>query len=79
MHPHLRSFLEQLRAEKDLVEIDVPVDPHLELAEIHRRVLRRKGPPSSSPGLREAIFPSSPICSAPPAGWIWPSGRDRSN
>lgn len=44
MHPHLRSFLAQLARERDLVEIEVEVDPYLELAEIHRRVIERGGP-----------------------------------
>ena len=40
----LQSFLEILRAEGDLVEVDVPVDTHLEVAEIHRRVIAANGP-----------------------------------
>src|SRR6267154_4707456 len=44
MHPNLRSFLDLLRREKDLVSIDIEVDPYLELAEIHRRVIERNGP-----------------------------------
>src|SRR6266446_9039005 len=44
MHPNLRSFLDLLRRERDLVSIDIEVDPYLELAEIHRRVIERGGP-----------------------------------
>src|SRR3984893_15690887 len=44
MHPNLRSFLDLLRREKDLVTVDTEVDPYLELAEIHRRVIERGGP-----------------------------------
>ncbi|HEX6182653.1 MAG TPA: UbiD family decarboxylase [Pyrinomonadaceae bacterium] len=44
MHRNLRSFLELLRKESDLVEIEAEVDPDLELAEIHRRVIERGGP-----------------------------------
>lgn len=44
MHRNLRSFLDLLRREKDLVSIDTEVDPHLELAEVHRRVIERGGP-----------------------------------
>src|SRR6267143_5717996 len=44
MHPNLRSFLDLLRREKDLVSIGTEVDPYLELAEIHRRVIERNGP-----------------------------------
>jgi menaquinone biosynthesis decarboxylase len=44
MHPNLRSFLDLLRSENDLVTIEAEVDPYLELAEIHRRVIARGGP-----------------------------------
>jgi UbiD family decarboxylase len=42
--PDLRSFLDRLRADGDLVEIEAPVDPALEAAEIHRRVIAAGGP-----------------------------------
>ena len=41
---NLPSFLGELRKRGDLLEIDAPVDPRLELAEIHRRVIERGGP-----------------------------------
>lgn len=44
MHRNLRSFLDLLRREKDLVTIEAEVDPYLEIAEIHRRVIERSGP-----------------------------------
>ena len=44
MHRNLRSFLELLRREGDLVEVGAEVDPDLELAEVHRRVIGRGGP-----------------------------------
>src|SRR5215216_3065113 len=44
MHRNLRSFLELLRREGDLVEVGAEVDPDLELAEVHRRVIERGGP-----------------------------------
>ena len=44
MHRNLRSFLDLLRRENDLVTINVEVDPYLEIAEIHRRVIDRGGP-----------------------------------
>lgn len=43
MHTNLRSFLAQLRQENDLVEIEAEVDPYLELAEVHRRVIEAGG------------------------------------
>src|SRR5438445_4457735 len=44
MHSNLRSFLELLRRENDLVTVETEVDPYLEAAEIHRRVIERGGP-----------------------------------
>lgn len=43
MHSNLRSFLDQLRRENDLIEIEAEVDPYLEIAEIHRRVIEKQG------------------------------------
>jgi 4-hydroxybenzoate decarboxylase subunit C len=42
--PDLRAFLDQLRSDRDLVEVAAPVDVHLEAAEIHRRVIAAGGP-----------------------------------
>lgn len=44
MHPNLRSFLDLLERENDLVHVEAEVDPYLELAEVHRRVIERGGP-----------------------------------
>ena len=44
MHSNLRSFIDLLKRENDLVRIETEVDPYLELAEIHRRVIARGGP-----------------------------------
>ncbi len=43
-HANLRDFLETLRRERELHVIDEQVDPHLDLAEIHRRTVARQGP-----------------------------------
>jgi UbiD family decarboxylase len=40
----IHELVDQLRRDGDLVEIDAPVDPNLELAEIHRRVIAAGGP-----------------------------------
>jgi UbiD family decarboxylase len=40
----LRAFLGLLRREGELVEVSAPVDPFLEAAEIHRRVIAAGGP-----------------------------------
>ncbi|MFM1651003.1 UbiD family decarboxylase [Brevibacillus sp. B_LB10_24] len=57
MHRNIRSFLEQLRREGQLVEIDAPVDPHLELAEIHRRVIEEQGPALLFTNVKGKSFP----------------------
>jgi len=42
--PDLRAFLDRLRRDRDLVEVSAPVSAHLEVAEIHRRVIAAGGP-----------------------------------
>jgi len=42
--PDLRAFIDRLRRDEDLVTVEAPVDPHLEVAEIHRRVIAAGGP-----------------------------------
>jgi 4-hydroxybenzoate decarboxylase subunit C len=42
--PDLRTFIDGLRRDNDVVTVDAPVDPHLEAAEIHRRVIAAGGP-----------------------------------
>ncbi len=44
MHRNLRSFLSLLARERELVRVAAEVDPYLELAEVHRRVIARGGP-----------------------------------
>ena len=44
MHRDLRSFLNLLARENDLLTIEAEVDPFLELAEVHRRVIAQGGP-----------------------------------
>lgn len=44
MHRNLRTFLDLLAREKEIITIDTEVDPYLEAAEIHRRVIERGGP-----------------------------------
>ncbi len=43
-YSNLQSFLSALRAEREIVEIEVPVNPKLEAAEIHRRTVASGGP-----------------------------------
>jgi len=44
MFSDLRLFIDRLRQDADIVTVDAPVDPHLEVAEIHRRVIAAGGP-----------------------------------
>lgn len=44
MHRNLRSFLDLLSRENDLITVEAEVDPYLELAEVHRRVIEHGGP-----------------------------------
>ena len=55
--PDLRAFLATLRRGNDVVEIDAPVDPVLEAAEIHRRVIAAGGPALIFRNVKGADFP----------------------
>jgi len=44
MHRNLRTFLDLLHRENDILSIEAEVDPYLEAAEIHRRVIEQEGP-----------------------------------
>ncbi|WP_306546758.1 UbiD family decarboxylase [Desulfobulbus sp.] len=54
---NLREFLEVLRANNQLLTIDTPVDPHLEIAEIHRRVIAKGGPALLFTKVKNSTFP----------------------
>ncbi|MBN8550587.1 MAG: UbiD family decarboxylase [Deltaproteobacteria bacterium] len=53
----LRKFLEILRREKEIVEVSTQVDPYLEAAEIHRRVIDSAGPALLFTNIKGAAFP----------------------
>ncbi len=57
MHKNLRSFIDALRRENDLVEVDAEVDPYLELAEIHRRVIEEQGKALLFKNVKGSRFP----------------------
>ena len=42
--PDLQAFMRALEDARDLVRVEAPVDPYLEAAEIHRRVIAAGGP-----------------------------------
>lgn len=54
---NLRQWIEQLRKDKDLAVIEAPVDPYLELAEIHRRVVEEEGPALLFTNVKGTPFP----------------------
>ncbi|MDQ3747602.1 MAG: UbiD family decarboxylase [Acidobacteriota bacterium] len=57
MHINLRSFIETLRRENDLIEIEREVDPYLEIAEIHRRVIEEQGKALLFNNVKNSKFP----------------------
>ncbi|MEN6391411.1 MAG: UbiD family decarboxylase [Syntrophomonas sp.] len=57
MHKNLRTFIEQLWREKEIVEVSAEVDPYLELAEIHRRVVEEGGPALLFTRVKGSSFP----------------------
>ena len=57
MHKNLRSFIEVLRAENEVVEIDAEVDPYLEIAEIHRRIIDEQGKAIIFKNVKNSKFP----------------------
>ena len=57
MHKNLRSFIETLRRENELVEIEAEVDPYLEIAEIHRRVIEQQGKALLFDNVKGSKFP----------------------
>ena len=57
MHRNLRSFIDALRSENEIVEISAEVDPYLEIAEIHRRVIEQKGKALLFTNVKGSQFP----------------------
>ncbi|MCO5332642.1 MAG: UbiD family decarboxylase [Pyrinomonadaceae bacterium] len=57
MHKDLRSFIELLRRENELIEVNVEVDPYLEIAEIHRRVIEDGGKALFFTNVKGSDFP----------------------
>lgn len=53
----LRSYLDLLKKEGDLLVIEEEVDPYLEIAEIHRRVIAKGGPALLFTNVKGSSFP----------------------
>ncbi|WP_195575755.1 UbiD family decarboxylase [Paenibacillus sp. 1001270B_150601_E10] len=54
---NIRSFVERLKQEQDIAIIDAEVDPYLEIAEIHRRVIDEQGPALLFTNVKGSPFP----------------------
>ena len=54
---NLREYLQLLKKEGELLEVEEEVDPCLEIAEIHRRVIRQGGPALLFTNVRGSRFP----------------------
>lgn len=54
---NLREYLEILKRDGDLKIIEAQVDPYLELAEIHRRVIEQEGPALLFTNVKGSPFP----------------------
>ncbi|PKM80228.1 MAG: 4-hydroxybenzoate decarboxylase [Firmicutes bacterium HGW-Firmicutes-14] len=57
MHTNLRSFIELLRKENEIREVRAEIDPYLELAEVHRRVIEKGGPALLFTNVKGSRFP----------------------
>ena len=57
MHKNLRSFIDSLRRENEIVEISAETDPYLEIAEIHRRVIDEQGKALLFTNVKKSEFP----------------------
>ncbi len=57
MHKDLRSFINLLRREDELIEVSAQVDPYLEIAEIHRRVIEAQGKALLFTNVKGSEFP----------------------
>lgn len=56
-YKNLRDWIDMLQRENELTIIDAPVDPYLELAEIHRRVIDDNGPALLFTNVKGTPFP----------------------
>ena len=54
---NLSQFMDDLRRQGDLIHVDAPIDAHLELAEVHRRVIAAGGPALLFTNVKGKAFP----------------------
>jgi len=65
----MRQCVETLQREGLLVAVDHAVDPHLEIAEIQRRLFRSGGPAVLFRNARGCSLRYWSTCTAPSSGW----------
>jgi len=53
----LRQYLAVLQKEREILTVTEAVDPHLEIAEIHRRVIAKGGPALLFTNVKGSRFP----------------------
>jgi UbiD family decarboxylase len=53
----LRAYIEILKKENEVLFVDTPVDPYLEIGEIHRRVIEKGGPALFFRNVQGSKFP----------------------
>ncbi|HXF43828.1 MAG TPA: UbiD family decarboxylase [Pyrinomonadaceae bacterium] len=53
----MRSLIEVLKREREIVFVETEVDPYLEIAEIHRRIIEENGPAILFTNVRGSRFP----------------------
>lgn len=54
---NLRQFIASLRNHNEIIDVHCPVDPNLEIAEIHRRVAEENGPALFFHNVKGSTFP----------------------
>lgn len=75
----LRSYLDLLKREDQLLVVTEEVDPCLEIAEIHRRVIARGGPALLFTKVKGSNFPVTTNLFGTGKDWNWPSAANRNN
>jgi 4-hydroxybenzoate decarboxylase subunit C len=53
----LRAFINKLEKNSEIIKIEAEVDPYLEIAEIHRRIIAQKGPALLFTNVKGSKFP----------------------
>ena len=57
MHRNLRTFIDALSCEDEILEVSAEVDPYLEIAEIHRRMIDEQGKALLFTNVKGSTFP----------------------